>query len=30
MSQDLESRLIDIVRATPTTWAVLETARGKN
>lgn len=27
MSQDLESRLIDIVRATPTTWAVLETAR---
>ncbi len=27
MSQDLEARLREIVRATPTTWAVLQTAR---
>lgn len=27
MSQDLEARLADIVRATPTTWTVLQTVR---
>lgn len=27
MSQDLEARLVEIVRATPTTWRVLQTVR---